>query len=545
MLSKFDLHEIVAQSAESVVFAGEDLEAGRAMALRRYLARRNGKRGVADEVNFFAEVAKVRGLEEAHVVGILDAGFDAQDKNPYFLTRLVEGEVLTQILDGSSLAQGDARKIVEEALDGLQQLHEMGAVHGGLRADRLRWSRTAGVSLTDAGMEPALLKLGDFKKIGDERSTAPELRKTGKRSVAGDFYALGATVYELLAGMPAPVEGRWPSLGAGLAHWDGWLRTMVAADPRARPANCADAGAMFAAAMAVAADPARDTAKQSGKTAAPLLTRVPAAGASAAARKIPPVGEWKPALNITGLSPVVALPSTKRRWISPVWVATVLLLLGVAGGGYFLGNREKFSSLAGIVTPGGKPSASAPVPLVAPPAAAQEPTAEPQAPEVAVQPPFVEPVAPTPVEPVEVIPVPEPAVIASAPPAPPINLPPVAQRATPPMAQPGGAANEVFGPRDNGPMLAQLGKPGVISGTVRQIGGSKSGAYLDIQFDGGECMAYIRVAREAVINPADFQVFKSKKVEIRGVIDTRPWSNNRERPSIRFLSIEDIKVVSP
>jgi hypothetical protein len=546
MVPKFDIHEIVAQSAESVVFAGEDLDAGAAMALRRYLARQDGKRGVADEANFFTEVGKVRGLEGEHVVGILEAGFDAQDQNPYFLTRLVDGEMLTKMLEGALLAEGDAQTIVVEALEGLQRLHEKGVVHGSLRPDRLRWSRTAGVWLTDAGMEPALLKLGDFKSIGEASTTAPELRKAGKRSGAGDFYALGATIYELLSGKPVPVDGPWPSLGGALARWDAWLKRMGAATPAGRPGNCAEALALFEAAMALAAEPASATDKPARKTSAPLLTRVAQPGAASAAKEIPPMGEWKPALNITGMAPAVALPSAKRQWISPVWVAAVVLLLAVGAGGYFLRNREEFSAMASRIMPAGKVPTAGLVPALAPPVPAAVADSSPiaaatavaPASEVDVQLPPVEVAAPIP-EPVAVAPAPEPPVVET------IAPPPVVARRPAPVAEPAGGVKEFFGPRDTSLMLAQLGQPGVIRGTVQRLGGSKSGAYMDVLFHGGDGMAFIRTDPAVAFDAIAFQAFKGKTIEIRGVIDQRPWTNGRERPSIRFLSIDDVKIVAP
>jgi|GEM_PF-1902150 len=538
MVSKFDIHEIVAQSAESVVFAGEDLEAGAPMALRRYLARQDGKRGVADEANFFTQVGKVRGLEGEHVVGILEAGFDAQDKNPYFLTRLVAGEMLVKMLDGALLAEGDAYTIVVEALEGLQRLHEKGVVHGSLRPDRLRWSRTAGVWLTDAGMEPALLKLGDFVAIGGASTTAPELRKAGMRSGAGDFYALGATIYELLSGKPVPVDGPWPSIGGPLARWDAWLKRMGAATPAGRPGNCAEALALFEAAMAVAAEPASATDKPARKTSALLLTRVSPPGAASAAKEIPPVGEWMPALNITGMAPAVALPSAKRQRFSPVWVAVVVLLLAVGTGGYFLRNREQFSAMAGVIMSKGKATVPAAAPM-APPAPAVIPDSRPiAATEVDGQIPQVEVVVPVP-EPVAVAPEPEPPVVET------IAPPPVVARRPAPVVEPAGGAKEFFVPRDTGLMQAQLGKPGIIRGMVQRLGSSKSGAYMDVLFHGGEGMAFIRTDPAVAFDPTAFQAFKGKTIEIRGIIDQRPWTHGRERPSIRFLGVDDVRIVAP
>jgi hypothetical protein len=539
MLGKFDIHEIVAQSAESVVFAGEEMDSGAPLALRRYLARSDGERGAGDGEGFFAEVEKVRGLEDPHAVGILSGGFDQQDGYPYFFTRPVAGDQLVQMLGGSRLAEADAGTLVEEALEGLAALHERGLVHGGVRADRLRWSRYAGVCLLDAGMEPALLRLGDFVGIGDEATTAPELRGAGMRTMAGDFYGLGATVYELLTGRPAPAEaGGWPSAGEGAqARWDGWLAKMCAADPGERPTSCAEARELLRAARSTA-QPAPSEAP-----AAPLLIRVaaPAGGAPTPAA----AGLGRSGLTITGQAPLVALPSAKRRSGAAAWVAALILCLGVGAGGYFLRHRDQLPILAGGAPAPAGPEGNLPTaPPVTPPASVVEPAFEPAI-EPAIEPPpavaVVEPVVPGPVVVAPVIPpivqapvVPEPVVEVRRP-DPPVRPVEVA-------ADPAVAARGFFTPRDEGLMLAQVGKPGVIRGVVKRVGGSTSGAYMDIQFHGGEGMAFIRVPQGAMINVNDFQVFKGQEIEVRGVIDRRPWTN-RDRPSVRFLSIADITVV--
>jgi len=534
VLQNFDLHEIVAQTAESVVFAGVDRVSGAPLALRRYLARSDGKRKRGQEAEFLAKAEKLRGLEVGHVTGILAAGFDEQDQSPYFLTEITEGVGLLEMLDGALLAETDARRIVAEALAGLGALHAQGLVHGSLRAERLRWSPVTGVWLGDAGVEPALLALGDFAGIGAVSTTAPELRRAGRRSMAGDFYALGATMLELLTGTPAPTQGRWPSAGDGpLANWNPWLAKMAAAEPAARPATAAEAMALFQAAMTGRPEPA------GAKLPAAPTTGPEALGGPSPHRSAP---------RISGTAPVVVLASAKRRLVSPVAVAAILLLLAVGTGGYFLRHREKLPSLAIHSPPPNQPGATEleAAPLPAPAADAPVPDLPPAAGDkgsdrdVAAQLQPLEQIAPSePARPLaEMAPDPAPAAPVTIPSPPPIAGPPAAGPAP-------AEAKEVYGPADTALMRANLGEPGAIRGVVQRIVLSETGSYLDVVFQSGEPMAFIRITDPTMkVDPALFQAFKKKKIEVRGILDKRPWGN-RERPSVRFLSIDDIKLVTP
>lgn len=551
MLSKYDIDEMVAQSAESVVFAGVERDGGAAMQLRRYLTRVGGKRRDGDVQRFAAELEKVRGLEAPHLMGILEADFDAQDDNPHFITRTPEGDSLLVMLGGALLAEEDAVRLAEEALDGLEWLHGRGLVHGGLRADRLRWSRHHGVWLTEVGMERALMELGDFAELGEEATTAPELRGVGARTAAGDVYALGATIYQLLTGKPAPCEaGAWPGVGDGSrSRWDGWIAALCAADPQARP-DCATARSML---RIVRAD-----APAAAPGAVPMLVRV-AAPVTPTARV---VGEPRPSVPVARQAPRVTVVRTRRR-AGLAWVAA-LVVIGLGGGGYLLGHRELINQLVARIEarpPGTvdetRTGEKASAPLTASHAAiastaASTPTSAPmaeaattaaEAPLAASSTPGTPPAVAGAPDQVAVRTVAEPAK-AKAGDSGRVERPerPVRTDAGAAAALPGPAADGFFGPRDNAAILQQRGKPGAIRGTVQKVAASPSGTFLDITFQGGDCMAFLRVAPGTIIDITQLQAFKGKQVEVRGVLDVRPWGP-RERPGVKFSDVSDISLV--
>jgi serine/threonine protein kinase len=512
MLANYDIHEIVAQSPESVVFAGEEKQGGAAMAMRRYLVRRDGERRADDEAAFEAEVAKVRGIEEAHVVGILHAGFDAQDHNPYFVTRMVEGAALTKMLNGSLLAESDARQVVSEALDGLKFLHDRGLVHGGLRADRLIWAKARGVCLMDAGVEPALTKLGDYAAVGEAATTAPELQMSATRTIAGDFFALGACVFELLSGNPLASDGRpRPSVGSGaLARWDEWLDAMCALDPAARPATTSEAKSLLDTALAAkparlltaagsAASPGQLTTAAARQTAAPMLVRAkapepvvlsaasPAAsGTFAAPATAAAVLKTGASVAITGQSPLPAL--TKPRVFTPRRAAAVVVCLAAVAGAFSLVLRTHL----------GNPAK----------AAAASPAAVPAIPGMPVKPP----VTPS----------------ASA-----------AEQAK----APNYFVKEV---KDIAKLKARPdGEPAILHGQVRSVDLSRSRKYIDIVFLNPRARAFVEMDSTTAnqVTRAQLQeAFLNKKVKIYGTVEHRATEEGNPNIGVRFLNIADITV---
>lgn len=504
MLANFNLHEIAAQSAESVVFAGEEKETGAPLAMRRYLARHDGERRAEDAAAFETAVAKVQGIEEDHVVGILAGGFDAQDHHPYFLTRLVEGEALTKMLNGSLLAESDARQVVSEALEGLQFLQDRGLVHGGLRADRLIWSRARGVCLIDAGMEPALITLGDYTKVGEAATSAPEYKQSPLRTTAGDFFALGSCVYELLSGSPLPTDGRpRESVGEGtLARWDGWLDAMCAEDPGARPSSTAEAMQRLDAALSAkvslvvpaAAAPARGAAR-----GAPMLVRAAPQAPAVLAVANPPAAATAghlPAgvVTITGQAPVAsaAALTTKRRVVTPMRAAATLLGLGGAAGAVFLVLQTHPED------PANPPAAGAP-PAAATAGGNPKPAADPP------------------------------------------SLPKAA-----PVERAGAAEYFVKDAKDVAALRGRPdGEPAYIHGQIAQVMISASGKYLDIVFRGigaRACMKIDHASKDQATLRQLQDRFLKKKVKIFGTVEHRAAEEGDPDIGVRFLSAADITI---
>jgi hypothetical protein len=538
MLAAYDIHELVAQSSECVIFAGEEKEAGAAVAMRRYLARRDGERRAEDVVAFQREAGKYLGIEEPRVVGILEAGFDPQDHHPFFVTRTLVGEALPKMLNGALLAESDALGVVNQALDGLEFLHQRGLVHGGLRSDRLVWSTTQGVCLMDAGVEPALIMLGDYAAAGEPATTAPELRGGGGRAVAGDFYALGACLFELLSGAPIPTDGRpRPSVGDGsLARWNQWLDAMCAEDPGARPADVAQAHELLTAALAII--PMR---KQAPAKPAPLAR---AAGPVKAPQSIMAPG--RAAGPDSSAAAIAALPSSggPRKLAVPAGKA-----LAVAGA-----PRQLVPA-----APAGFPPAAAPV--------GARPRKVTRRAAIAVVVAIAAatgiflvtrsgPESPT-LASAAAHPTPPPAPTRAAPPPPPArettpDRPPVKPPVAPPTpaAQPLGHGNAPRYIVKRTPDMRELvkrpdGEPANLVGTVKAVTLSRSGKFIDIVFSDVRARGFMKIdpaaANQATLVQLEERIL-GKNISVFGTVERRDPEERNPNIGVRFSNPDAITI---
>jgi len=127
-------------------------------------------------------------------------------------SRLIEGLTLGELLLRRGRFPADAvAELARQTLEQLVLLHERELVHGELGLQNLRLQRDGQLLLLDAGITPALqpeLQINAFMRPDRYDGVAPELIGTGlQRTPSSDLYALGALLWQLLAGRPPFTTG--------------------------------------------------------------------------------------------------------------------------------------------------------------------------------------------------------------------------------------------------------------------------------------------------------------------------------------------------
>ena len=246
--------------------------------------------GVVDQdamTRFRRECRALAALNHPNVVTIHDANVTA-DGVPYLAMEFMGGGTLA---DDLPLDVHRAVAVITEGALGLQALHDAGIIHRDIKPQNLLLSTEGAVKIGDLGLASLGEALGaslmptQGALAGTFPYMAPELLEGAAPSVASDVYALGATLYELLAGAPPFLDLRNPAPGPLLLrisresaeplprsiprHIAEVVRSALSKDPKQRPSSAAD----LAVQLSVKQPPEADRAPRRPSVAAP--TEIP------------------------------------------------------------------------------------------------------------------------------------------------------------------------------------------------------------------------------------------------------------------------------
>jgi eukaryotic-like serine/threonine-protein kinase len=258
--------------------------------------------------------ARARLLREARAAGrlrgenvarVLDVGV-LDDGAPYIVMEHLDGKNFAERLrDEGPLPIGDAVDAIIQASAALDEAHALGIVHRDLKPanlfDARRFDGTRLVKVLDFGIAKAPRGAGEPTTkaglvLGSPLYMSPEQLKDSRRVDARtDVWAIGATLFELVAGRPAfdgrtlaevtarIVQGPTPSLRDARRDAPAGLDRVVARclerDPALRFASAGDVAralAPFAAQL-----PARRPSRRAGVAAAVVLLLLALAAAFA------------------------------------------------------------------------------------------------------------------------------------------------------------------------------------------------------------------------------------------------------------------------
>ena len=177
---------------------------------------------------FLAEIRVTAHLQQPHILGLIDSGVFGVDAGelqgrPYYVMPYVEGESLRGRLEREGqLPVADALRIAREVASALDYAHRHGVVHRDVKPENILLSDDGQALVADFGIALAVQHAGGSRltqtglSLGTPQYMSPE-QAMGERLITprADIYALGAVLYELLAGEP-PFTG--PSAQAVVAR---------------------------------------------------------------------------------------------------------------------------------------------------------------------------------------------------------------------------------------------------------------------------------------------------------------------------------------
>jgi WD40 repeat protein len=200
----YEILEELGRGGMGVVYKARQVALKRLVALK--MIRAAGQAGAEDCARFAREAEAAARLQHPNIVPIYEIG--SLEGRPYFALELVEGGSLDRKLAGTPLPDRQAARLVEALARAMAYAHERGIVHRDLKPANVLLAADGTPKIADFGLAKVLHDEAGQTQTGAVLGTpcymAPEQAagKTREVGPAADIYALGAVLYECLAGRP-------------------------------------------------------------------------------------------------------------------------------------------------------------------------------------------------------------------------------------------------------------------------------------------------------------------------------------------------------
>lgn len=363
--------ERIGQGRFSVVYRAIQEERGRPVALKVLVLE--GLRQV--ELRRFRRECQLtsRLSGNPHVAAVLEIG-TTRSSRPYVAMDYFErGSLAGRLARDGPLPVEEALRAAVEVAEALGAAHAAGIVHRDVRPQNILVSGAGDHALADFGVAALLDDRSQWLSL---YHTAPEILQGRPPSPASDVYSLGATLYELLAGLPAYQEGTTAGIAPLLLRINGEgpppiarrdvppalveaIRQAMAARPEERPADATALIGLLHAVQAGLGFAVSDAAPEPAPAWREAPTPPPAAPEPVEDADGEP--DWPgpaapPDWDDEYESPPWAAPGDSQRVRRVLAVAAAVAVAGVLGG--------LIIHAALVSTPGGAPG-STPTPAAA------------------------------------------------------------------------------------------------------------------------------------------------------------------------------------
>jgi serine/threonine protein kinase len=299
-LGPYEIGDLIGRGGMGEVYRATDTRLGRDVAIKvlpPHLAD-----DPASLARFRREARAVAALSHSNIVAVFDVG--AEGDMQFVVTELLEGETLRTKLAAAPLAVDETLRIATAIADGLAAAHAKGIVHRDLKPENIFLTTVRGVKILDFGLasmqhanaadsiaqtaaltEPGLL-------MGTIGYTSPEQLAAKPLTPATDVFSFGCVLFEMLQGqMPFKRDSNMEVIASILRD-----------EPLTR-------------------DAAKPLPPHMRTIVERCLEKNPAA-------RFQNGGEVADALR--GLKTFAPIRRDTRRRISPLWIALLVVILGLA-----------------------------------------------------------------------------------------------------------------------------------------------------------------------------------------------------------------------
>jgi formylglycine-generating enzyme required for sulfatase activity/tRNA A-37 threonylcarbamoyl transferase component Bud32 len=204
----YAIEGVLGHGGMGVVYKARQIKANRLVALKMILTSKHAS--VQEQVRFQIEAEAVAHLQHPNIVQLHEVG--ERDGMPFFSLEFCAGGSLDRKLKTWAPAPAEVAALVETLARALHHAHLRGVVHRDLKPANVLLAGDGTPKITDFGLAKMLDAGSEISRSGAIMGTpsymAPEQAegKVHDTGPAADVYALGALLYEVLAGRP-PFKG--------------------------------------------------------------------------------------------------------------------------------------------------------------------------------------------------------------------------------------------------------------------------------------------------------------------------------------------------
>jgi len=221
----------VGEGGMGVVYVAEDTLLGRRVAIKIPHAGRDEGHYRA---RFLREARAVSALVHKNIAAVYDLG-ETEDGQPYIVMELVGGQTLGDILTNAGLSLRRSVEVAREVAEALSEAHRRGIVHRDIKPSNVIINERGEVKVLDFGLAKQLdeeliggsspdaqtwlsARTRSDVVIGTPLYLSPEQARGAQVDGRSDLFALGALLYECVAGRPAFSGSNVIEIGAQVLH---------------------------------------------------------------------------------------------------------------------------------------------------------------------------------------------------------------------------------------------------------------------------------------------------------------------------------------
>jgi eukaryotic-like serine/threonine-protein kinase len=195
----YDVQALLGRGAMSCVYQAHDVRLDRPVALKVLLG--SLARNPVNVRLFHREAQAAAPLRHNNIVRVYSAG--VENHTPYIAMEYVPGESLARFLRRKGKQKWETALYVGgQVAAALACAHENGITHRDVKPANILLDQRGRVRLTDFGIARAQQSEDDVNAgvLGTPHYMAPEVCAGKEASASADLYALGVTLYEMIAG---------------------------------------------------------------------------------------------------------------------------------------------------------------------------------------------------------------------------------------------------------------------------------------------------------------------------------------------------------